>query len=122
VVGVDLEKGETYYPYSTLAPQTYEAGGVGLSEELSAGGISEVSGPLLVWNQPQVSNLTMAQPVMVSNLNSTRTTYTGNSQSFSNSASVSGGSSGGTGSSLSQVLSSLEGALEQLSAVLSNLK
>lgn len=48
VVGGTLEKGTTYYPYSMKRPQAYQEGGVGLSEELSAGAMSEVSGPLYV--------------------------------------------------------------------------
>jgi RHS repeat-associated protein len=98
VVGPELEKGEIYYPYSLRKPQSYQEASVGLSEELTGGVMSQVSGPLIVWNQPQSSaNYSLPYPQMTSNLS--------NKLSVSNGAAspaVWGGSSSGLPSSVSQ--------------------
>jgi RHS repeat-associated protein len=66
VVGAELEKGEIYYPYSLRKPQSYQEASVGLSEELTGGVMSQVSGPLIVWNQPQSSaNYSLPYPQMI---------------------------------------------------------
>jgi RHS repeat-associated protein len=98
VAGAELEKGEIYYPYSLRKPQSYQEGSVGLSEELTGGVMSQVSGPLIVWNQPQSSvNYSLPYPQMTSSLSNRVPVSNGAA-----SPAVWGGSSSGLPSSVSQ--------------------
>jgi RHS repeat-associated protein len=51
LLGAEFSKGTTYYPYSLREPTPFNEIGVGIGAQLSLGGMSEVSGPLLVWGQ-----------------------------------------------------------------------
>ena len=48
-VGAQVSKEVTYYPYSAKKPESYQSAGFGVAVGLSAGGMAEVSGPLVVW-------------------------------------------------------------------------
>jgi hypothetical protein len=109
----------TYYPYS-LRPQPYAEAGLGLAAEVAAGGMADVSGPLLVWNQSQYVNYALPKPQMVSNIYGSVTNQTSYSQGSNGRSSNS--SPGGTSLSFNQLLNSLQNALQQLSAILVSYK
>jgi RHS repeat-associated protein len=113
VLGGAVEEGMTYYPYSLRRPQPYAEAGLGLAAELAAGGMAHVSGPLLVWSQPQSINYSLPRPQMVSNIQGNQTNYSQNLNAKQSN------SSQNTSASFSQVLSSLQSMLQQLNAILS---
>jgi hypothetical protein len=109
----------TYYPYSNRPPEPYTEGGLGVAAELAAGGMAEVSGPLLVWTKPKEMNNSLPKPQRQSSINGYP--LAGHSiPSQSNNFQRAG--SGGSSQSLGQVLGNLQRTLKQLGAALSNYK
>jgi hypothetical protein len=119
VVGATLEKGMTYYPYSLRAPQAYTEGSLGLAAELAVGGMAHVSGPILVWNQPQYVNYSLPKPQIVSNINVPTNSQ---AQYGQNSGAYRSASSAGNSEAFYQTLSTLQSALQQLSTILTTYK
>jgi RHS repeat-associated protein len=113
-VGGEVAKGITYYPYSLRKPEPYSEGGIGIAAELAAGGTSEISGPLWVWNQTKTVNYSLPKPQMVNNIVASK-----NSPTTSNGVRP---GSGGVSPSYSQALGNLQSALQQLNTALSNYK
>jgi RHS repeat-associated protein len=118
IASVEMSKGMTYYPYSNRKPKPYQEASVGFpAVELSGGGMAEVSGPIRfpTWSSQSNINYSLPRQQMVSNVG-----YQANNQSSYNRNTNISSSGGGSGSlSYSQVLSSLQNVLQQLSAVLS---
>src|SRR5450755_1676844 len=55
LVGVELSKGMTYYPFSDRKPSPFQEGSFGIRGGLGGGVMSQVSGPLVTWG-PSLSN------------------------------------------------------------------
>jgi hypothetical protein len=122
-VSVEISKGTTYYPYSNRKPDSYQEASFGFpAAELAGGGIAEVSGPIpfLTWSKQSNINYALPRPQMVSNINVQATSHVNYNQGSGSSRSSSSG--GGNSQTYSQVLSSLQSALQQLSSVLSTYK
>jgi RHS repeat-associated protein len=119
VVGGTVQEGMTYYPYSLRRPQPYAEAGLGLAAELAAGGMADVSGPLLVWSRSQSINYSLPKPQIVNNIGGQSSTQKTPGSTFNGRQSNSGS---GTSGSFSQILSSLQSVLQQLNAILSTYK
>jgi RHS repeat-associated protein len=121
---VEVSNGMTYFPYSNRKPEPYQEASIGFpAAELTGGGIAEVSGPIpyLTWSSRPPINYSLTRPQMVQAINMPTTAGASFNQGMSVMRSGSR-SSGGVSTSFSQVVSQLQSALQQLSAILSTYK
>ena len=105
----------TYYPYSDRKPEPFQEAAVGFpAVQLAGGGMGTVSGPIITWSTKPSINYALPKPQMTNNLSVPRQINAPAQHSMNNSRTSSGGGS----YTQAQVLSNLQSALIQLSAML----
>jgi RHS repeat-associated protein len=119
--GVEISKGETYYPYSKKPPQSSQEATVGIRGGLGGGDITQFYVPLITsGNAPQGANGPVAN-IPGGNGSPMSSTGSNNTPNSVSNGALGGSSSRTNGNSFSQVLNTLANALQQLSTILAAL-